>query len=109
MTQVPDRSDRRKKPRYAVTEIIEVYVAGAAGRFIGCGVLRDVSETGAGLHMEVPVAPETIVELTNSKGSMRAVCRHTDPAWSGYIVGFEFLDSSDLHNAWTWSPLPATW
>ena len=109
MTLVPDRSDRRRKPRYAVTEIIEVYVAGVRGRFIGCGVLRDISETGAGIHMEVPVAPATIVELTNSKGSMKAVCRHTDPAYQGYIVGFEFLDSSDLQNAWTWSPLPATW
>jgi hypothetical protein len=109
MTLVPDRSDRRRKPRYAVTEIIEVYVAGVRGRFIGCGVLKDISETGAGIHMEVPVAPATVVELTNSKGSMKAVCRHTDPAYQGYIVGFEFLDSSDLQNAWTWSPLPATW
>jgi hypothetical protein len=109
MTLIPDHSDRRRKPRYALTETIEVYVAGSGGRFIGCGVLRDISETGAGIHMEVAVAPATVVELTNSKGSMRAVCRHTDRAWSGYVVGFEFLDSSDLQNAWTWSPLPATW
>jgi hypothetical protein len=92
-----------------VTEIVEVYVAGVKGRFIGLGVLRDISETGAGVHMEVPVEPGTTVELTNSKGTMNAVCRHTDAAYPGYIVGFAFLGSSESSNAWTWSPLPATW
>jgi hypothetical protein len=88
---------------------VEVYVAGVNGRFIGLGVLRDISESGAGVHMEVPVDPGTVVELSNNKGTMKAVCRHTDAAYPGYIVGFEFLDSFDTSSAWTWSPLPATW
>jgi hypothetical protein len=92
-----------------VTEIVEVYVAGVEGRFIGCGVAHDVSETGIGIHMEVTVARGTVVELTNNKGAIKAVCRHCGPAYSGYIAGFEFLDGSELPNAWTWSPLPATW
>ena len=109
MTPLPRRSDRRRTPRYALTEIVEVYVAGIDGRFIGCGVLRNISETGAGIHMEVPVIPSTVVELTNSKGSMKAICRRTDPACSGYISGFEFLETADRQSARAWSPLPAIW
>ncbi|MGH9632211.1 MAG: PilZ domain-containing protein, partial [Bryobacteraceae bacterium] len=89
MIPVPER---RNRPRYSVSEVVEVYVAGADGRFIGCGVLRDICDTGAGIHIDVPIAPGTVVELCNEKGSLRAVCRHTKYAYVMYVSGFEFLD-----------------
>jgi hypothetical protein len=99
--------DRRRRPRYAVSEIVEVYVVGAGGGYLGCGVLKDVSEGGVGVHMDAPVTPNTAVEITNHRGSIRAVARHNKPAFSGYVIGFEFVDGPDLVNVW--SPLPATW
>lgn len=109
MTQEPSEWDRRRKPRYAVTDIVEVYVAGADGRFVGCAVLRDVSQFGVGVHMEVPLTPGMHFHLTNEKGTISIVCRHVKPSDSGYVMGLEFIDCPDLHVVSAWlSPL-AVW
>lgn len=106
---LPNIKERRRSPRYTLTEIVEVYVSGFHGRFLGCGVLHDISETGAGIHMDVSVAPLTEVELTNEKGTIKAICRTARPAYTGYIMGFEFKEGTELRSGNDWSPFPATW
>ena len=109
MKVLPDPSDRRKSPRYALSEIVEIYIVGSGGGYLGCGVLRDLSDTGAGVHMDTAVTPGTVVDLSNEKGSVRAICRHNSPAFTGYVVGFEFTDGPSPRTVAAWSPLPATW
>jgi hypothetical protein len=109
MIPQPSPSERRKKIRYAVTDIVEIYVVGAEGRFLGFGVLRDISESGAGIALGVSIAPGTLVDLTNEKGTLRALCRHTTLSSSGYMSGFEFVDGPNPSAVQAWSPLPATW
>lgn len=101
--------ERRRRQRYAVSDIVEIYLLGNGGGYVGCGVLKDVSEGGVGVHMETPITPNSLVELTNSRGSIRAIARHNNPGFSGYVIGFEFVDGTDSMTVNEWSPLPATW
>jgi hypothetical protein len=103
------KAERRRQPRYKLTDVIEVYVAGRDGRFLGWGTLRDISEAGACIHMDDAVAVGQVVDLINSRGRMVAVCRHVNPGYTGFVMGFKFLENSDLHDGCEWSPLPATW
>jgi hypothetical protein len=59
--------------------------------------------------MNVRVLAGETVELINSRGKMVAVCRHSSSAYSGYVMGFEFTDDSEMNSGRDWSPLPATW
>lgn len=109
MALFPIRTERRRSPRYTLAEVVEVYISGTGGEFLGCGVLHDISAIGAGIHLDVSVEPLTEVLVTNEKGTMRGICRSVRSAYTGYIVGIEFTDGGDLSNGCDWSPLPATW
>ena len=109
MISQSDWSEKRRYTRYAVTDTVEIYVAGIEGRFIGFGTLHDLSETGAGIALDVSIAPGTVVELTNGKATLSAVCRHTNCSQTGYVSGFEFINGSQAIAVHNWSPLPATW
>jgi hypothetical protein len=108
MTQNTNPAERRKKIRYSVTDIIEIYVA-VEGRFVGFGVLGDISESGVAVALAVSIAPGTLVDLTNEKGTLRALCRHTMFSPPGYVSGFEFTGDPAPSAVHAWSPLPATW
>jgi hypothetical protein len=58
--------------------------------------------------MEVFIAPQTVVDLSSEKGSVRAICRHSRPAPSGYVIGLEFLENRE-NSALPWTVLPAAW
>lgn len=72
-------------------------------------MLKDISESGACIHMDNPVSDAEVVELISSRGKMIAICRHVNPGYTGFVMGFEFLDDSELADGCDWSPLPATW
>jgi hypothetical protein len=102
--------ERRREPRCAVNENVDVYVVnGRSRQLLGPAVMRDISISGACIHMEARLPSGTEVRLVSSKRDFLATVRHIGVAYSGYLIGLEFTTPCKNNAKENWSPLAATW
>jgi PilZ domain len=78
--------ERRRHPRFATNEPVEVILEGA----IAHGVVRDVSSSGACIVLGMPAEVDAEIIIRSSFVQTAAVVRHMAVVPDGYLVGIEF-------------------
>lgn len=101
------RSERRRFPRFEISEPTEVFGGdGCGGPWRG--LIRDISSGGACIAVERELAVGGQVRFACSAGSLTAVVRHCSPSAQGYLIGVEFGTPVTL-DAEMERTLPALW
>lgn len=91
---MPRRGDlgKRKHSRVKI-ETPGFVILEPSGPWIAC-LVRDISESGAGLNVGTVVLPETFVLLLSVDGKVRRLCRLI---WrAGELVGVRFIKPNEL-------------
>jgi hypothetical protein len=99
--------DRRRYPRFWVSQAVSLYVLKNETRVEAR--IQDISRNGVGVFVAVPILAGEVVELHSERLSMLAEVRHLRQGDDGYILGLEFCHEilkSEIDSVRTQQPTP---
>jgi hypothetical protein len=95
-----DYGERRRHTREVCSVLSEVFaITGDSRRYIGPGVVLDVSESGLALVMDFAPAPDLPLLITNAYFEVRAKLRSCTTNRDGMRLGLEFTSPITLRRS----------
>jgi signal transduction histidine kinase len=94
---VPSTEEQRRSLRRVCPVLSQVFACGASHRYLGPGIVLDLSDSGISLMVDQPPAADIPLFIKNIYFNVQATIRNRVPTKDGTRLGLEFTSPIDWH------------